>query len=157
MFAAVLGDEPNQIGRRRDDVVPSAAALVDLGVDGGSVTEAGVRLNVDVAIQYIASWLRGNGAAAIYNLMEDAATAEISRSQIWQWVRHGVRTHGGAVIDAAMIRDIADEELARLRTLLGKDSFEAGRFVDARELFEAVALADDFPDFLTLPALELID
>lgn len=157
VFTDVLGDRPNQIDRLREDVVPAASALVDVTVTGGAVTAAGVRLNVDVAIQYIASWLTGNGAAAIYNLMEDAATAEISRSQIWQWAHHGLRTETGEVVDAAMVRRIASEELARLRDELGEEAFTARRFEEAAVLFERVALAEDFPDFLTLPALELID
>ena len=101
-----------------------------------------MRNNVSVGIQYIESWLRGIGAAAIHNLMEDAATAEISRSQVWQWVRHGRFTHDE-------VRAVIDEEMA--------DLDGGGRFAEARELFEQVALADDFPEFLTLPAYDLLD
>jgi malate synthase len=157
VFTEVLGARPNQIERERDDVVPDATALLDVTVAGGRVTDRGVRTNVDVAIQYLASWLRGNGAAAIYNLMEDAATAEISRSQLWQWLHNGVTTAEGTKLTAAAIHRIADDELARMRREFGDDDFTAGRFEDARALLEAVAVSDDFPEFLTLPAYEMID
>lgn len=114
-------------------------------------------MNVDVAIQYLASWLRGNGAAGIYNLMEDAATAEISRSQLWQWLHNDVTTVEGTPVTAETIHRIADEELARMRSEFGEDNFNTGRFEEARELLEAVAISDEFPEFLTLPAYELID
>ena len=114
-------------------------------------------MNVDVAIQYLASWLRGNGAAGIYNLMEDAATAEISRSQLWQWVHNSIRTVEGTPITAETIHRIADEELARMQEEFGDDNFQNGRFDEARTLLEEVALNPSFPEFLTLPAYELID
>ena len=120
-------------------VSPSAAELLDLRVDGGAVTEEGLRQNISVGIRYIESWLRGVGAAAINNLMEDAATAEISRSQVWQWVTRGEFT-------ADRVRDVIDEQ-----------NFEGGRFDDAREIFERVSLSDDFVEFLTLPAYDYID
>jgi malate synthase len=157
VFDDVLGTRPNQIERQREDVSVTAQDLLTIDVSGSSVTLAGVRQNVDVAIQYIASWLRGNGAAAIYNLMEDAATAEISRSQIWQWVRNEVKTAEGDAVTAELIHRIAAEELARIRDEVGDDTFAGGRFEDARKLFEAVALAGEFPEFLTLPAYEQID
>ena len=100
-------------------------------------------------MRYLAAWLAGNGAAAIDNLMEDAATAEISRSQIWQWIRNGTTLDSGETVTAALVRQILDEEMA----VLGSRTYAAG----ARQLFERVALADDFEDFLTLPAYELID
>jgi malate synthase len=136
-FDAVLGDRPNQVERLREDVSVGAADLLDVASTPGEVTEDGVRLNVSVGIQYIASWLGGNGAAAINNLMEDAATAEISRSQIWQWLRHGAAERGH-------VEQIHAEELARL-----------GRGYDqAAEIFGQVALADEFVEFLTLPAYD---
>jgi malate synthase len=156
VFNEQLGDAPNQIERQRDDVVASAAALLDTDVSGGSITEAGVRQNVDVGIQYLAAWLGGNGAAAIYNLMEDAATAEISRSQIWQWVHLGASTDSGVKVDRDLIDNIADEELQRIRAEIGDSAFAAGHFEAARDLFEEVALSEDFPDFLTLPAYDLL-
>jgi malate synthase len=157
VFTEVLGDRPHQIDRQRDDVVADAGALLDITVEGGTVTDAGVRMNVDVAIQYLASWLRGNGAAAIYNLMEDAATAEISRSQLWQWLHNGVVTEEGTPVTAETIHNIADEELARMRSEFGEENYSIGRFEEARSLLEQVAISDEFPDFLTLPAYELID
>jgi malate synthase len=157
VFTGVLGDRPHQIDKQRDDVVADAGALLDVAVPGGTITDAGVRMNVDVAIQYLASWLRGNGAAAIYNLMEDAATAEISRSQLWQWQHNDVLTTEGTPVTAATIHRIADEELARMRGEFGEEAFAGGRFEEARRLLEQVAISDEFPNFLTLPAYELID
>jgi malate synthase len=138
-FDKVLGDAPNQLDRQRDDVDVGASDLLDLSVAGGEITDDGLRTNVSVGIRYLESWLRGVGAAAIDNLMEDAATAEISRSQIWQWVQHGKVT-------PERVREVLDEELP-----------DGGRFTEARELFERVALADEFVEFLTLPAYEYID
>jgi malate synthase len=139
VFDGVLGSKPNQLDRQRDDVSVSADQLLDLRIEGGEITEGGLRQNVSVGIRYLESWLRGVGAAAIDNLMEDAATAEISRSQVWQWVRHGE-------FSADEVRAVIAEELA-----------DGGRFPDARELFERVALSDDFVEFLTLPAYDYID
>ena len=118
------------------------------------MTEAGVRNNVSVGIQYLESWLRGGGAVAINNLMEDAATAEISRSQIWQWVHNGVSTAEGTPITPDWVRQVEDEELAKVRQAVGGEVYDGGRFDEARELFEQVALADEFVEFLTLPAYE---
>lgn len=157
IFDGILGESPNQLFKQRPDVSVGTADLVRFEVPGGRITEAGVRQNVDVAIQYLASWLRGVGAAAIYNLMEDAATAEISRSQIWQWVHSGSTTHDGTSITPAYVRKIADEETDRLRSELGHEIYEASRFEEARSLFETVALSDEFPDFLTLPAYDILE
>ncbi|MDJ0923895.1 MAG: malate synthase A [Acidimicrobiia bacterium] len=157
VFDEVLGDNPHQIDKQRDDVIPDARALLDVTVAGGTITDGGVRMNVDVAIQYLASWLRGNGAAGIYNLMEDAATAEISRSQLWQWLHNDVTTVEGTPITAETIHRIADEELARMRAEFGEDNYKIGRFEEARKLLEDVAINPQFPEFLTLPAYELID
>jgi malate synthase len=156
-FDAVLGDRPNQLERRRDEVRVEPAQLVDVAIPGGRITEAGLRQNVSVGIQYIESWLRGNGAAAINNLMEDAATAEISRSQVWQWVRNGARLAEGPVVDRELVRRIEDEELARLRAAYGDEVYGRGRFEEARRVFDRVALSDEFVEFLTLPAYDLID
>jgi len=156
-FDAVLGERPNQIDRRRDEVRVEGRQLIDAGIPGSTITEAGLRLNVSVGIQYLESWLRGNGAAAINNLMEDAATAEISRSQVWQWVHNGVRLADGPVVDRDLVRRIEDEELAALRQAYGEELYGRGRFDEARRIFDQVALADDFVEFLTLPAYELID
>jgi len=136
-FDRVLGDRPNQVDRLREEVSVSAAGLLDVASTPGEVTDDGVRLNVSVGIQYVASWLGGNGAAAINNLMEDAATAEISRSQIWQWLRHGR-------VERERVLEIEREELASL----------GPEYEDAAEVFGEVALADGFSEFLTLPAYE---
>jgi malate synthase len=155
VFDKVLGDRPNQLDRRRDDVAVVADELLDIAATPGSVTAAGLRSNVSVALQYLASWLGGNGAAAINNLMEDAATAEISRSQVWQWIHNEVRLDNGDLVTPELVRRIEDEELHRIREQYG-DAYDEKRFGQARELFEMVALADDFVDFLTLPAYELL-
>jgi malate synthase len=156
-FDRVLGPRPHQLDRQRDDVSPTAGELLDIQVPGGQVTEAGVRNNVSVAIQYLESWLRGVGAAAIYNLMEDAATAEIARSQVWQWVRHGASYDGGVRLNADAVRKIERDELAKIRDAVGAANYDRGRFAEAAELFERVALPEDFVEFLTLPAYERID
>jgi len=156
VFDATLGDRPNQLDRMRADVSVSAADLLDVRVPGGAVTLEGLRNNVSVALQYLAAWLGGNGAVAIFNLMEDAATAEISRSQIWQWVHNGTTLASGEVVTADLVRRVLDEEIEALRQSYGPD-FDDKRFAQARELFERVALADDFADFLTIPAYELLD
>ncbi len=138
-FDRVLGEHPNQIDRRRDDVEIRSADLLDVEATPGAITEDGLRSNVSVGIQYLAAWLQGSGAVAINNLMEDAATAEISRSQIWQWLRHGrVRPED--------VRRITDEEVARLG-----DGYE-----DARAIFERVATQPDYVEFLTLPAYDAL-
>jgi len=157
IFDRVLGANPNQLGRVRGDVSVGAAQLLDVASAGGAVTEAGLRSNVSVALQYLESWLRGNGAVAINNLMEDAATAEISRSQVWQWIHNAVRLDDGTVLTADLVGRIEDEELAALRAGLGDGAWANSRFDDARKLFERVALADDFADFLTTAAYDSID
>jgi malate synthase len=157
VFDRVLGDRPNQLDRQRPEVAVTAADLLDTASAGGAVTEAGLRSNVTVALQYLEAWLRGNGAVGINNLMEDAATAEISRSQVWQWIHTGVRLPDGTPVTAELVHRIEDEELAALRQALGEPRWAQSRYADARKLFERVALADDFADFLTRPAYELID
>ena len=151
IFDRVLGDRPNQVERRRDDVSVTAGQLLDVAATPGSVTEDGLRGNVSVGLQYLEAWLRGNGAVAINNLMEDAATAEISRSQIWQWIHNGVTLPDGTPITAELVQRIEDEELAKIAPGPGN------RFDDARKLFERVALAADFADFLTTAAYDSID
>ena len=156
VFDAKLADRPNQLDHKREDVQVTAAQLLDAKATPGEVTEAGLRNNVSVGIQYLESWLRGGGAVAIFNLMEDAATAEISRSQVWQWVHNEVQTPDGTLITAEWVRQIEDEELEKIRAAVGDERFSAGKYDEARELFEQVALADDFEEFLTLPAYERI-
>jgi malate synthase len=156
-FDAVLGDRPNQVDRLRPDVTVTAADLLDTTVDDGAITEAGIRTNVSVGIHYLAAWLTGTGAAAIDNLMEDAATAEISRSQIWQWVRHGATTNEWVTITEDVVGRIVNEEMAAIAGEVGPEAFKDGRYEEARRLFQEVALSPNFIDFLTLPAYELID
>ncbi len=146
IFDRVLGEKPHQLGRLREDVEVCAADLVDFAVEGGEVTEAGVRLNVEVAVRYLDSWLQGRGAVAIHNLMEDAATAEISRAQLWQWLRRGVRLEDGPVFTADYYQEIREEELTRL------GGPQKSRLRRAAELLDNVVLAQDFKDFLTLEA-----
>jgi malate synthase len=150
-FDAVLGDRPNQKERLRDDVSISANEILAVGVPGGTITEAGVRGNISVALQYINAWLLGTGAAAINNLMEDAATAEIARAQIWQWIRHGGTLDNGTRITADLYNTIHAEELAALG---GADN---QRFGDASALLDKLILNDEFIEFLTLPALEYLE
>ena len=149
-FDKVLGDRPNQIGRRRDDVEVTPEQLLDVAATPGEITEEGLRNDVNVGFQYISFWLGGRGAAGIDNLMEDAAIAEISRSQIWQWIRHGKVTR-------ERVREVLDEEMERIRAEVGDDVWEKGRPRETREIFERVTLSDDFPAFLTLPAYEYLD
>jgi malate synthase len=156
-FDRVLGERANQIERLRPDVAVTAGQLIDVLIPDGPITEAGLRLNVSVGVQYIESWLRGVGAAAINNLMEDVATAEISRSQVWQWARHSSRLAEGPHVTADLVREIADEEMAAIRERLGETLWAKGRFADARAVFEEVALSPSFPAFLTLVALRSIE
>jgi malate synthase len=158
VFDKVLGDKPNQIDKQRPDVSVTADQLLAASETPGDQTSAGLRTNVDVGIRYIESWLRGNGAAAIHNLMEDAATAEISRSQIWQWVHNDVTlADTGEQVTAELVRRYADEETEKIRQELGAEVYDSGRFKEARDIFEQVSLADDFAAFLTLPAYDLLD
>ena len=150
-FDRVLGDRPNQIARRRDDVSVGPADLLDLEFSG-SVTLEGVQNNISVGIRYLSAWLSGTGAVALDDLMEDAATAEISRSQIWQWVRHGVVTEEGDPVTEELVRRLAARVVdAEERGPLGE------RIEEARKVFEEVALSDRFIDFLTPSAYELIN
>ncbi len=151
-FDAVLGARKNQVERQRPEVDVKGADLIAFDKTGGNITEAGLRQNISVGMQYIESWLRGVGAAAIFNLMEDAATAEISRSQIWQWLHNGAKLDDGRAITPELVQQLTDEELAKLPA-----EEEGRRFIEARQIFEQVALADEFVDFLTLPAYELVD
>jgi malate synthase len=158
-FGRVLGDRPNQVDRQRDDVDVRAADLLDVASAGGEITEAGLRSNVNVGIQYISAWLRGNGAAAIYGLMEDAATAEISRSEVWQWLRHAATLADGRPITRELVQQLEDEELERIRNEIDDDEwFEAqGRPALSKQVFERVALSEDFVEFLTLAAYDELE
>jgi malate synthase len=153
VFDGVLGDRPNQLGKLRDDVEVSAADLLAVAKTPGGITEAGLRNNVSVGLQYLASWLAGTGAVAIFNLMEDAATAEISRSQVWQWLHNDVTLDEGQQVTRGLVEQIIGEELGLIREQYGA-AFDAARFGQAVTLFKEVALADDYADFLTIPAYE---
>jgi len=155
-FDAVM-PAPNQISRRRDDVNVTAADLLNFGPEA-PITENGLRMNINVGIQYIGSWLGGNGCVPIFNLMEDAATAEISRSQIWQWIRSpkGV-LDDGRKITKEMVAAMIPEELAKIRPYLGEAGWNAGKYDEAAAMFAELSLSDEFVEFLTLPAYERID
>ncbi|HVT70549.1 MAG TPA: malate synthase A [Trebonia sp.] len=153
VFDSVLGSRPNQLDKQRPDVSVSAGDLLAVSETPGGVTEAGLRNNISVALQYLATWLGGNGAVAIFNLMEDAATAEISRSQIWQWIHNDVILDDGPLVTKDVVERMIDEELVKIREAAG-DSFDAARYGQAVALFSEVALADSFAEFLTLPAYE---
>jgi malate synthase len=152
VFDRILRDRPNQLDRKPEASV-TAADLLDVASTPGEVTSEGLRSDVSVGLRYIESWLRGTGAAAIDNLMEDVATAEIARSQVWQWAHGTIKLSGGKAITAELVRTVVAAELDRLRGLVGGE----GRWDDARELFEEVALADEFVEFLTLPAYERLE
>jgi malate synthase len=156
-FDSVLGERPNQIERKRDEVDVAARDLLAVAETPGEATEEGLRNDVSVGIQYLSHWLLGSGAAAIFNMMEDAATSEIARSQVWQWVRHGVRLEEGPEVTAKLVRATIDEELEKIREEVGEKVFSKSRPDDARALFEQVALGDELIEFLTLPAYDYID
>ena len=148
VFTAVLGERPNQLDKLREDVHVTAEQLLDVAATPGDVTEVGLRNNISVGIQYLAAWLNGLGAVAIFNLMEDAATAEISRSQVWQWLHNDIAlADTGEVVTRELVERIVDEEIAKLPG-------EPDDYAEARATFVDVAIADDFAEFLTLPAYE---
>ena len=153
-FDAVLGDRPDQRDRLREDVHVTAAELLDVRSTPGEITEDGLRNNIAVGIRYLESWLRGSGAVGIFGLMEDAATAEISRSQVWQWRQNAVELADGTVVTSALVESMIEDEMARIREEVGAEALEAGRWDDARSTYAEMALSDDYPAFLTLPAYE---
>ena len=141
---------PNQISVKREEVHVTAKDLLE--VPTGTITEAGLRWNIDVGLQYVEAWLRGIGCVPIYNLMEDAATAEICRAQVWQWVKHNAKLDDGRPVTAELVRQITDHELEKLKSKSG-----AGRFADAGRIFEQMMTSAEFPEFLTLPAYDYLD
>jgi malate synthase len=151
IFDRVLGDRPNQKERMRNEVKVTAADLLDFRVEGGQVTEDGVRSNINIALQYLDAWLQGTGAAAIYNLMEDTATAEISRTQLWQWVHGGAKLADGRMVTTDLYREFRAQEMQRLG---GQDQ---GRLRDAGDLLDRLVLSDRMVPFLTLEAYPLLD
>jgi malate synthase len=148
VFGAVLQSRPNQKELQRDDVEVKRDQLLDVRIPGGRVTDAGVRGNISVALQYLAAWLGGSGAVAINNLMEDAATAEIARSQLWQWIRHRATTESGEPVTLERCRAVLGEERARLEGEAG----DSERLATAAELLDSLFSAEVFPEFLTLAA-----
>ncbi len=146
--------QANQVDNMRDDVEMTAADL--LAVPEGVVTEAGLRQNINVGILYTEAWLRGTGCVPLYNLMEDAATAEISRTQVWQWVHHGAKLDDGRLIDTAMFKSVLAEEMAKIKDAVGDERFEGGQFTTAAGLFDDLIAADALEDFLTVPAYEKV-
>ncbi len=149
-----LMPQANQLDKKREDVKIGKTELLE--VHEGTRTAEGLRDNIRVGVQYMEAWLRGRGAVPIYNLMEDAATAEISRAQIWQFVKYGVALEGGITVTPAWFEGVFEEEMQRVRGEVGDAAFSGGRFPDAVKLFKQLSLAPDFADFLTLPAYQMI-
>ncbi len=147
--------QPNQIDKKREDVNIEISDL--LALPEGTITEAGLRQNLNVGICYTEAWLRGNGCVALYNLMEDAATAEISRTQIWQWIKHEAKLEDGRTIDQALFEKTLTEEMGNIRATVGDAAFDNGKYQVAAGLFRDLSKAGDFSDFLTLPAYEMLD
>jgi len=145
----------NQITRQRDDVSINQNDM--LSVHNGERTEAGLRENIRVGVQYIEAWLKGRGAVPLYNLMEDAATAEISRVQTWQWLHHNVKLADGRRVTAELFQQILADEMNKVRDAIGATHYDSGRFPEAIKLFSDMSLASDCAEFLTLPAYELLD
>ena len=154
VFDAVLGQRPNQLDRLREDVQVSAEQLLDVRSTPGQITLEGLRNNVSVGLQYLQAWLGGSGAVAIFGLMEDAATAEISRSQVWQWQTLRVELTSGQIVTKELVEQVIDEELAVIRDTVGDQDFETGRWDDARDLYRQMATSERFAEFLTLTAYE---
>ena len=146
---------PNQLDKLREDVHVTAADLI--AVPKGTITEDGLRVNINVGILYIESWLRGVGAAAIYNLMEDAATAEISRTQVWQWIKYGAKLDDGRTISYDLYKALLPEELEKIEKYVGAEAYANGKFSQAITLFDKLIKDKEFIEFLTLPAYELLD
>jgi len=158
VFDAALKDKPNQKEKMREEVNISARDLVNFNIPSGQITEAGLRLNINVALQYLDAWLRGFGAVAIYNLMEDAATAEISRAQVWQWIHHPTASLvDGRKISEDLYRQFLPEELEKIKTLYGSQAYADSEMESAISLFDRLVTAEHFTEFLTLSAYEKLD
>ncbi|MFT5284814.1 MAG: malate synthase [Planctomycetota bacterium] len=153
-FDKVLNGRPNQLDVTRDDVDVNAADLIQIPT--GSITEAGLRQNLSVGVQYLNAWLSGNGCVPLYNLMEDAATAEISRTQVWQWIKHEAHLDDGRLIDAEFVRGVMKEELAKIRENVGADQYNNGQYEAASQIFGDLLNTGAMEEFLTLPAYERI-
>jgi malate synthase len=158
VFDRVLQDKSHQKDRLRQEVNVTASDLLDFKIPDAEITEAGMRLNINVALQYLDAWLRGSGAVAIYNLMEDAATAEICRSQLWQWIYHpSAGLSDGRKISEKLYRQFLSEEIEKIKTLYGSQSYTESKMDAAIELFDELVTAKQFIDFLTLPAYEKLE
>jgi len=145
---------PNQIFVKREDVHITQKDLLE--VPSGEISEAGLRMNINVGLQYLESWLRGNGCVPIYNLMEDAATAEISRAQVWQWVRHKAKLSYGRTVTKELVDQTVKEELVKLKEMLGESRYNSGKFDLAAKLYEQMMTSDQFDEFLTLKAYQYV-
>jgi malate synthase len=157
IFESTLKEKPHQKDRLRQEVQVSAQDLMAFQVPGGQITEAGMRTNINVGLLYLESWLRGTGAAAIYNLMEDTATAEISRAQLWQWIHSGhAGLADGRPITAALYEQMVPEELAKIQSLLGAEVFASGQFGTAGKIFDRLVTEEQFSDFLTWIAYDYL-
>ncbi|MGB0127602.1 MAG: malate synthase A [Rhodocyclaceae bacterium] len=155
-FVAVLGDRPNQIDKKRDDVQVAAANLLDFQPEQ-PITETGLRNNISVGIQYLGSWLGGNGCVPIFNLMEDAATAEISRSQVWQWIRSTKgKLEDGRKVTQELVKELIPQEMDKIKGLVGEAAYNA-TYVQAAQIFEEMSTSETFAEFLTLPLYEKLD
>ncbi|MEO6882353.1 MAG: malate synthase A, partial [Mycobacteriaceae bacterium] len=152
VFTDVLGERPNQLDKTRDDVRVTALQLLDVASTPGDATLEGLQNAVSVGIQYLSAWLRGQGAVAIFNLMEDAATAEISRCQVWQWLHNDVVLAGGEKVTPELVEQTVDSELAKIREAAGEDAYAKGGYEQGRALFTEVALGTKLSEFLTVPA-----
>jgi len=152
---------PSQLGNKREDIKVSATDLIKLPVKtaGGKVgiiSEQGIRTNINVGILYIEAWLRGNGCVPLYNLMEDAATAEISRAQIWQWLHHKATTVEGKEIVLDYYNTLLEEELQNIKDTIGDEKYNQGKYKEAVEIFNKMSTSETFEEFLTLPAYDLL-
>jgi len=145
----------NQISNKRNDVKVSSKDL--LSIPSCEITEGGLRTNINVGILYLEAWLRGSGCVPLYNLMEDAATAEISRSQVWQWIRHKAKMSNGILISPELVKKTINEELEKIKKIVGDDKYNLGKFKLASKLFEEIVTKTDFPEFLTNIVYEYID
>jgi malate synthase len=146
---------PNQLGRTREEVHVTAQDL--LSVPRGAITEKGLRWNIDVGIQYLESWLRGSGCVPIYNLMEDAATAEICRAQVWQWVEYNAKLDDGRPVTDLLVEEFIAEQVCQIRDKIGVDRFNQGRYPLASDILEKLMIGSEFPEFLTLVAYDYLD
>lgn len=153
-FDLVLGDQPHQKHKLLEDFQVNASQLTDFHIPETSITEAGIRMNIQVGILYLESWLQGFGAVAINNLMEDAATAEISRAQLWQWIRHGAKTYYGQTIDVNFYKFLLADEIQKIKELLGEERYFGGKFFEAINLFDKLVTQENFELFLTTDAYE---